>query len=108
MAASTTGPASAGRARLLFIAHREEILDQSLATFRYALRDASFGEMWVGGARTDAVRPRLRLDPEPQRRDLDALPSGHFDVVIVDEFHHAAAPRTNECSTTSPLSSCSG
>src|SRR3546814_8161207 len=36
------------RARLLFIAHREEILDQSLATFRYALRDASFGEKWVG------------------------------------------------------------
>jgi len=29
-----------GRSRLLFIAHREEILDQSLATFRYALRDA--------------------------------------------------------------------
>ena len=28
------------RARLLFVAHREEILDQSLATFRYALRDA--------------------------------------------------------------------
>ena len=39
------------RARLLFIAHREEILDQSLATFRYALRDASFGEKWVGGSR---------------------------------------------------------
>ncbi len=57
-----------GRSRLLFIAHREEILDQSLATFRYALRDASFGEKWVGGARPD-----------------------HFDVVIVDEFHHASA-----------------
>lgn len=40
-----------GRARLLFVAHREEILDQSLATFRYALRDASVGEKWVGGAR---------------------------------------------------------
>ncbi len=39
------------RSRLLFVAHREEILDQSLATFRYALRDASFGEKWVGGAR---------------------------------------------------------
>lgn len=39
------------RARLLFVAHREEILDQSMATFRYALRDASFGEKWVGGHR---------------------------------------------------------
>ena len=39
------------RSRLLFVAHRDEILDQSLATFRYALRDASFGEKWVGGSR---------------------------------------------------------
>jgi hypothetical protein len=31
------------RSRLLFVAHRNEILDQSLATFRYALRNASLG-----------------------------------------------------------------
>lgn len=41
------------RARLLFVAHRREILEQSLATFRHALRDASFGELWVGGHRPD-------------------------------------------------------
>ncbi len=39
------------RDRLLFVAHREEILDQSRATFAHALRDASFGELWVGGKR---------------------------------------------------------
>lgn len=39
------------RSRLLFIAHRQEILDQSLATFRQVLRDPSFGEKWVAGAR---------------------------------------------------------
>ena len=32
------------RARLLFVAHRQEILDQSRATFRQALRDPTFGE----------------------------------------------------------------
>ncbi len=32
------------RARLLVIAQSEDILNQSLATFRYALRDPSFGE----------------------------------------------------------------
>ena len=54
---------SSPRARLLFVAHREEILDQSLATFRYALRDASFGEKWVGGARpsgSSTSSPRSR------------------------------------------------
>ena len=39
------------RARLLFVAHREEILTQSLATFRQALSDWTFGELWVGGQR---------------------------------------------------------
>src|SRR6185312_1254115 len=42
------------RARLLFVAHREEILTQTVATFRHALRDHSFGELWVG-----RERPRL-------------------------------------------------
>ncbi len=39
------------RARLLFVAHRKEILEQSLGTFRQALRSHSFGELWVDGRR---------------------------------------------------------
>ncbi len=39
------------RARLLFVAHREELLDQALRTFRYALRQPAFGEKFVGGHR---------------------------------------------------------
>ena len=35
-------------ARLLFVAHREEILKQSLDTFRVILKDANFGDMLVG------------------------------------------------------------
>jgi superfamily II DNA or RNA helicase len=33
------------RPRLLFIAHRKEILQQALHTFRRVLRDGSFGEL---------------------------------------------------------------
>ena len=80
-----------GRSRLLFIAHGEEILDQSLATFRYALRDASFGEKWVGGARPTRFDHVFASIQSLHSGDLDALPSDHFDVVIVDEFHHHAA-----------------
>ena len=79
------------RARLLFIAHREEILDQSLATFRYALRDASFGEKWVGGSRPTQYDHVFASIQSLHASDLAALPPDHFDVVIVDEFHHAAA-----------------
>ena len=80
------------RARLLFVAHRKEILDQSLATFRHALRDASFGELWVGGDRPDHFEHVFASIQSLSTRGLDHLPRDHFDVVIIDEFHHAAAP----------------
>jgi len=76
---------------LLFVAHREEILAQSRSTFRHILRDGTFGETYVGGARPAewrhvfaSVQSLARLDLE---RDLDPT---HFDMVVVDEFHHAA------------------
>ena len=79
------------RSRLLFVAHSEQILDQSLATFRYALRDASFGEKWVGGARPTRYEHVFASIQSLNANDLSAMPADHFDVVIVDEFHHAAA-----------------
>lgn len=79
------------RSRLLFVAHRGEILDQSMATFRYALRDPSFGEKWVGGARPTRFEHVFASVQSLNATDLEQLPPDHFDVVIVDEFHHAAA-----------------
>lgn len=40
--------------RLLFVAHREEILKQSMYTFRAVLKDANFGEMFVGAVNLKA------------------------------------------------------
>ena len=80
------------RSRLLFVAHREEILDQSLGTFRYALRDANFGEKWVGGARPERFEHVFASVQSLNATDLTHLSPEHFDVVVIDEFHHAAAP----------------
>ncbi len=78
-------------ARLLFVAHRKEILTQSRSRFRAVLRDGSFGELYVDGMRPErwnhvfaSIQSLSRLDELP--------PPDHFDVVIVDEFHHAEAP----------------
>ncbi len=79
------------RSRLLFVAHREEILDQSMATFRYALRDPAFGEKWVGGSRPVLFDHVFASIQSLNASDLGNLAPDHFDVVIVDEFHHAAA-----------------
>jgi superfamily II DNA or RNA helicase/HKD family nuclease len=79
------------RARLLFVAHREEILSQSLATFRQALRDHAFGELWVGGRRPRDFEHVFASIQSLSASGLLDLEPDHFDVVIVDEFHHAAA-----------------
>lgn len=80
------------RARLLFVAHRKEILEQSLATFRHALRDASFGELWVGRDRPVRFEHVFASIQSLSARGLENLAPDHFDFVIIDEFHHAAAP----------------
>lgn len=80
------------RARLLFVAHRKEILDQCQATFRHALREPSFGEQWVGGNRPVRYDHVFASIQSLSAADLADLPADHFDVVIIDEFHHAAAP----------------
>lgn len=80
------------RARLLFVAHREEILDQSLVTFRHALRDPSFGEKWVGGKRPTEFDYVFASIQSLNAAGLEHLAPDHFDVVIVDEIHHGAAP----------------
>jgi len=78
--------------RLLFVAHRQEILDQSQATFRHALRDPGFGEQWIAGRRPRDFDHVFASIQSLNTADLASLPPDHFDVVIVDEFHHAAAP----------------
>jgi superfamily II DNA or RNA helicase/HKD family nuclease len=79
------------RSRLLFIAHREEILTQTLATFRHAIRDHAFGEFWVGGQRPQRFEHVFASIQSLSANGLADLDPAHFDVVIVDEFHHAAA-----------------
>jgi superfamily II DNA or RNA helicase/HKD family nuclease len=79
------------RARLLFVAHREEILTQSRATFQQALRDPLFGELWVGGQVPKRFEFVFASIQSLNAAGLVHLEPAHFDIVIIDEFHHAAA-----------------
>jgi superfamily II DNA or RNA helicase len=78
--------------RLLFVAHRQEILKQSLGAFRQVLRDGSFGELYVDGHRPDEWQHVFASIQSLAQVDFDRLDPASFDVIIVDEFHHAAAP----------------
>ncbi|MFM8412205.1 MAG: DUF3427 domain-containing protein, partial [Alphaproteobacteria bacterium] len=76
---------------LLFVAHRNEILRQSAAIFRLTTRDSAFGELFVGGKRPDAWRHVFASVQSLAHVDLAAIHPAHFDVIVIDEFHHAAA-----------------
>ena len=79
--------------RLLFVAHREEILRQSLYTFRAVLKDANFGELFVGSYRPEGIDHLFLSIQTFNSQDFTAKTAPDFyDYIVVDEFHHAAAP----------------
>ena len=79
--------------RLLFVAHREEILRQSLYAFRAVLKDANFGELFVGNYRPEGIDHLFLSIQTFNSQDFTAKTAPDFyDYIVVDEFHHAAAP----------------
>ena len=79
--------------RLLFVAHREEILKQSMYTFRAVLKDANFGEMFVGNYKPESIDNLfMSIQTFNSQSFTDKTSPDFYDYIIVDEFHHAAAP----------------
>ena len=82
---------NAGYKRLLFVAHRNEILEQSQAVFQRVLDDPSFGERFIASERPTRW-DHVFASIQSIHRHIDDLRPDQFDVVIVDEFHRAEAP----------------
>lgn len=79
--------------RLLFVAHREEILKQSMYTFRAVLKDANFGEMFVGNYKPESIDNLfISIQTFNSQSFTEKTTPEFYDYIIVDEFHHAAAP----------------
>ncbi|MCD0490051.1 DUF3427 domain-containing protein [Pedobacter sp. MC2016-14] len=79
-------------ARLLFVAHKKEILIQAQETFRHVLRDANFGELWVDGiepSKYDYVFASVQT--LNNRLTGLKLSAEFYDFIIIDEVHHIAA-----------------
>ncbi|MFE7382571.1 DUF3427 domain-containing protein [Streptomyces zhihengii] len=78
--------------RLLFVAHRQEILRQSLRTYQDVLIDANFGqEMHSGLVPTDWDHVFASVQ-SLNARALEQIAPDHFDVIVIDEFHHGVSP----------------
>ncbi len=81
-----------GEHKLLFLAHRREILDQSLYTFRNVLRDQNFGELWAGD-RIPSEKTHIFASIQTLNSNSNYLEfqSDYFDYIVIDESHHASA-----------------
>lgn len=79
--------------KLLFVVHREEILRQSREVFRAVLKDPNFGELYVGGEKPSNLDHLfVSIQTVASQKLYELLSADYYDFIVVDEFHHAAAP----------------
>lgn len=83
------------RCRLLFVAHRQEILVQARNAYRSVMADANFGDVWVGQYRPDRGIDQLFISVQTFNAKYDEvfalLPSDYYDYIVIDEAHHLVA-----------------
>ena len=82
--------------RLLFIAHREEILKQSQATFAGVLKDVNFGELYVGNYRPESLDYQRRIRSIiTSQREQQAFPEGGSDLspAAISAGHESGRPQ---------------
>ena len=77
---------------LLFIAHRKEILNQALATFRCVARDQNFGDLLVDGHEPAQQEHLFCSIQSYNAKNLINEAPDRYEYIVIDEFHHAAAP----------------
>lgn len=81
-------------ARLLFVAHRVEILKQAWHTFRSILCDANFGEIWCQRERPQQGLDHLFISVQTANTNIETLRqlgADYYDYIVFDEAHHIEA-----------------
>lgn len=78
--------------KLLFVAHRQEILKQAMRTYRDVMQDGAFGELYVGDHKPQEWKHIFASVQSLSSLGIEQLEPNFFDVVVIDEFHHAMAP----------------
>ncbi|ANB57775.1 DEAD/DEAH box helicase family protein [Anoxybacillus sp. B7M1] len=79
--------------KLLFIAHREELLDSAIEIFKDVVGiDDMFGK--ITGTAKEFSKPYLFSTVQSLHKNetLQCFEQDEFEYIIIDEFHHAEAP----------------
>jgi len=78
--------------KLLFIAHRKEILHKSLQTYQAVLKDQNFGDFW-GDGKVPTSYNNVFASVQTVNNQLGSLnlPQDYYDYIVIDECHHSTA-----------------
>jgi superfamily II DNA or RNA helicase/HKD family nuclease len=80
-----------GFGRVLFVAHREEILNQALETFRRVRPEDYLGRYDGSSKHPSANVLFASIQTLGRQSHLDRFSPDYFDYIVIDEFHHASA-----------------
>ena len=79
--------------RLLYIAHRENILSQAVDSYRTILEDSTFGEI-LGRGRSLMNKDAsvfAMIQTLSKKHHMKNFRTDAFDYIVMDEFHHSEA-----------------
>lgn len=78
--------------KLLFLAHRKEILQKSLSTFQGVLKNNNIGELWVDGLVPDNFEYVFAsVQTVNNQLEIENISAYYYDYIIIDECHHQKA-----------------
>ena len=79
-----------GAKRLLFLVHKDAILEQAMITFASIFKTSRTYGLYMGG-HAELDKDFIFASNQMLSKHLDLFDPGEFDYIIVDEVHHAAA-----------------
>lgn len=80
--------------KILFIAHRKEILKQAHYTYKSILQDPNFGDLWVGEYKPSSLEHlfvSVNTFHSQYEQTFSKLGADYYDYIVIDEAHHITA-----------------
>ena len=77
--------------KILFIAHREEILNQSKKTFEQLIPGKKYGIYKGTNKNLENDYIFASIQTIGKKKELEKFKPSNFDYIIIDEFHHVGA-----------------
>ena len=77
--------------KILFVAHREEIIKQAQKSFNTVSPDKTSGFFYSKHKETDKDIIFALVQTLGRKQNLENFKKDEFDYIIIDEFHHAVA-----------------